>query len=470
MRRIFLIAISIIIGFIAFTFLWTANPLYAFVGGVVFIVFMIIALGLIINQPVSRSAPNATPPTYDPRRRGEVRELPAEERPEGDWNQETLVDARISPPQQQFGGVSEPAVIAEPDKKANPNKPEPKPVPPPAPPSTELDFDDAVLIDEEENEETVIPDIQGEIEPEPTMEELDDMYSDDSESASTFSETQFSAYYPRQAAANTDYGFYVYAHLPDALINIDVQQFSSDLGGRIPKAKVADEHALIEDRAMLTAMVHCDNLKFNQMGVMQQWQAPFTRFDFRFTADEAFVDDLVTGRIAILMGLIEIASIDFQIMVTPANPIAMLDAIPTDPLTASHYDASATSNLYQKIFISYSRKDTVIAEQYRAIQMMAGNIVFMDTHSIRAGEDWEVALKRFIDDADVFQLFWSSHSAQSDHVKFEWDYALQQRCPETKCVQFIRPTYWEKPLADIPEALGHLHFAFISLDLSNPSE
>lgn len=278
------------------------------------------------------------------------------------------------------------------------------------------------------------------------------------------SEAQFTAYYPRQASAGTEYGFYVYAHLPDALVAGDIQQFTSELGGRVPKPKVSAQTATIEEGSNIAVIIQCDKLKFNQLGAIQTWHEPYVRFDFNFIAHKALVDEIVEGRIAILLGMIEIASIDFQIGITPANPIAMVTAQPTNPLNAIGFKPSISASIYQKIFVSYSHDDTSIAEQYRKIQMMLGNTVFMDTHSIRVGEAWETALKKFIDEADVFQLFWSKNSATSEHVRFEWDYALNQRCPDTRCANFIRPTYWEKPLPDIPLELGHLHFAFIEME------
>ncbi|MGJ3239072.1 MAG: TIR domain-containing protein [Anaerolineae bacterium] len=283
------------------------------------------------------------------------------------------------------------------------------------------------------------------------------------EHAQALHDVQFTAYYPRQAAANTTYGFYVYAHLPQALIEDNVQQFQRELGGRVPKAVNADTTAQLEEGVLLTAMLDCDQLHVNQVGVVQRWQAPFVRFDFQVRADETAIDEMLKGRVAIMLGMIEIATIDFQMLVIPPDPLAMVTAIPHNPTEVDHFESSATAELYQKIFISYSRKDTLIAEQYRRAQLMAGHIVFMDTHTIRAGEDWEVALKRFIDEADTFQLFWSQHAAASEHVKFEWAYALTQRCPETRCVHFIRPTYWEKPLPAIPDELNHLHFAFVDV-------
>ena len=281
-------------------------------------------------------------------------------------------------------------------------------------------------------------------------------------------ETYFTAYYPRQVAAKTECGFYVYAHLQDALIESDVKAFSAELGGRIPKAVVAEEKATLQEGALLTVMIHCDKLKFNQMGAMQVWKAPFVRFDFKFSADESLIDEIVEGRVAILLGMIEIASIDFKMSVGAANPLAAVNALPEKPTLS--LDASPTTPPYQKIFISYSRQDSIVAEQYRTAQTMLGNTIFMDIHSIRPGEDWEIALKRFITEADVFQLFWSEHSAVSEHVRFEWEYALKQRCPDTLCRQFIRPTYWQKPMPAVPEALNHLHFAYVDVHESKTGE
>src|SRR5690606_20882817 len=109
--------------------------------------------------------------------------------------------------------------------------------------------------------------------------------------------------------------------LPDALIQGDVEQFKAQLGGRIPKPIVANEAVTLQEGALLTVMIHCDKLKFNQVGAMQQWKAPFTRFDFHFSAEEALVDEIVEGRAAILLGMIEIASIDFQMSVGAPLPV-----------------------------------------------------------------------------------------------------------------------------------------------------
>lgn len=498
------LVVSLIIVATAFLYLWITNPLYAFIGGIVFIVFIIVGYAL-VKTLSSDKATSAVDPSQHvlPRRTGEFKRIEDIERPEGSWE-----DLNTPAPP-----TLEPIPDSEkPKYKKTIEMPQSVPAPAPKiePPNSTQDF--YPLLEEEAPDSAIdelnkalnmeeVEEIEEDLDDDEWVEkitddvtnsrllagvedlggfaesiqeqdsfgsapdDLEDLFQSKQEApVDTVNQTQFTAYYPRQASAGTNYGFYVYAHLPDALIATDIQQFEEKLGGRVPKAKVSVQEAEIKTGTALSVMIDCDQLKFNQVGAIQRWKAPFVRFDFDFVAHKALIDELIEGRIAILLGMIEIASIDFQIMVAPANPLSTVSAQPQDPLNAIGYDASDSTSVYQNIFVSYSHKDTQIAEQYRKAQMMLGNTIFMDTHSIRAGDDWEEALKRFIDSADVFQLFWSTQSASSEHVRFEWDYALTRRCAETQCVRFIRPVYWEKPLANIPLELGHLHFAFVDVD------
>jgi hypothetical protein len=84
---------------------------------------------------------------------------------------------------------------------------------------------------------------------------------------------------------------------------------------------------------------------------------------------------------------------------------------------------------------------------------------------VAKGEDWRSALASAIDQSDIFQLFWSDNSAGSPNVRDEWEYALQHKCPETRCVGFIRPVCWNDPIKPSPpEELGHLNFKYVPLD------
>lgn len=87
--------------------------------------------------------------------------------------------------------------------------------------------------------------------------------------------------------------------------------------------------------------------------------------------------------------------------------------------------------------------------------------VLIDTEDLRSGEEFTPALMSMIDDANVFQLFWSERSAQSDFVRKEWMHALTLN----KGRGFIRPVRWERPLAPAPPELAALkiHFKYIPL-------
>src|SRR5207245_249767 len=93
-----------------------------------------------------------------------------------------------------------------------------------------------------------------------------------------------------------------------------------------------------------------------------------------------------------------------------------------------------------------------------------GDQYLCDWLHLRAGEQWGERLERLIDEADIFQLFWSWNSIHSPIVEREWRYALQLNRPN-----FVRPTYWEEPLPSVPERdlppaeLCRLHFQRIAL-------
>ena len=82
-----------------------------------------------------------------------------------------------------------------------------------------------------------------------------------------------------------------------------------------------------------------------------------------------------------------------------------------------------------------------------------------DVHVLRSGEKWHPALLKHIEQADIFQLYWSDNAKHSTYVEQEWRHALKQARPS-----FIRPLYWEHPMPDPPLELDEIHFAYFPLD------
>ncbi|MGH3288654.1 MAG: toll/interleukin-1 receptor domain-containing protein [Streptosporangiaceae bacterium] len=93
-----------------------------------------------------------------------------------------------------------------------------------------------------------------------------------------------------------------------------------------------------------------------------------------------------------------------------------------------------------------------------------------DVLALRSGERWEPRLPELIEEADIFQLFWSSKSMRSRYCRNEWEHALSLERPS-----FIRPVYWERPLPqdnalELPPAgLRALHFVQVQAYMALPS-
>ncbi len=126
---------------------------------------------------------------------------------------------------------------------------------------------------------------------------------------------------------------------------------------------------------------------------------------------------------------------------------------------ADQAQVAVNGHAYRKIFASYSHKDLDIVRQFEEFTRAFGDEFIRDWTHLRSGQSWSEELKRMIDDANVFQLFWSNNSIESDFVRQEWQHALGLKRQE-----FIRPVYWEEPMPQRPEKglppaeLAALHF------------
>jgi acyl carrier protein len=111
------------------------------------------------------------------------------------------------------------------------------------------------------------------------------------------------------------------------------------------------------------------------------------------------------------------------------------------------------SSVYQKIFPSYSHKDSEIVEKIEAAYEAFGNEYMRDVRTLRSGEEWDPELLAKIKEANVFHLFWSEASEKSEYVRKEWLTALKRRKRN-----FIRPAFWKQPMPEPPPELRKFHF------------
>jgi hypothetical protein len=80
-----------------------------------------------------------------------------------------------------------------------------------------------------------------------------------------------------------------------------------------------------------------------------------------------------------------------------------------------------------KIFISYSRADKSIVDEFINQLEAAGHPVWVDREGIRGGEQWRQEIVEAIEQNDVFLLVLTHNSIKSDHVRTEVDLAKESR-------------------------------------------
>lgn len=266
---------------------------------------------------------------------------------------------------------------------------------------------------------------------------------------------QFTLYRPRVMPPQEWYPFLAFAHLserrrtasadePDPIKEMERQ------AEQILSEKLKAYGPLTEDSAQsipregeLTFVPVAVGLEFNPPRSSFLWEESVHRQEFRVRAAADMGGQTARGRLSVFLGSILLAEIGFSIRVDRAAEVP-------ERAPEMHVDAARA---YRKIFASYSRLDAAIVEQFEHYARVLGDDFMRDVTHIRTGEVWSRRLEDLINEADIFQLFWSSNSMCSPFVRHEWEYALALQRPD-----FVRPTYWEKPQPSAPSPLSRLEF------------
>lgn len=189
-------------------------------------------------------------------------------------------------------------------------------------------------------------------------------------------------------------------------------------------------------------------LRFDPPQASITWSGAWQRADFTMRATGERVGHVIEGSIACYVGPLLVADVRLPVVVPrPGAPVE-------DPEEAG--PALQSARLYQSVFASYSHDDTPLVEAMEKAYKALGMDYLRDVMTLKSGQSWSDQLLRMIEQADVFQLFWSTPASQSLYVEQEWRHALGLG---HKGAAFIRPIYWERPLPKVPEPLQSIHFA-----------
>ena len=270
-------------------------------------------------------------------------------------------------------------------------------------------------------------------------------------------DVQFTVYRPRAVAPDKWYPLLAFMHLeslpedaapdePEPILEVE-RRASAELGEQrgAYRQTTQDTRVAVPREGEISLVPNVPGITFNPPRRSFLWLESVHQESFRLMADRRLEGKTAKGSLVAYLGNVILAEATLSIRVDSSCGVSP-DAPPDTP--------EATVHSYRRIFASYSHRDLAIVEEMERHVQSLGDRYLRDWTELRAGEKWSPRLKRMIEEASVFQLFWSRNSRTSSFCQQEWRHALSL-CREG----FVRPTYWEQPMpGPVPGELSDLHF------------
>lgn len=263
---------------------------------------------------------------------------------------------------------------------------------------------------------------------------------------------RFYAFHPQEVAPGAWFRLLAYAARAGAedAVRADLERVAErpqDL--RQLRAKASRP---IAEGAPITVTPRAEGVEFNPPRLELAFLRDLHRFDFDGRADASRAGGVAVGEVVFSVAGLVIGAMPLAIYVAAAG----MEEAP--PLRFQRVERAA----YRKIFPSYSHSDTQVVRRVERAWRALGDTTLRDAMALRSGEVWNRRLYELIEEADLFQLFWSPAAAESRYVFEEWTHAVALVEARDKEEGFIRPVYWREPLTPpkLPAALARLHFHF----------
>ncbi|MBN2119151.1 MAG: toll/interleukin-1 receptor domain-containing protein [Anaerolineales bacterium] len=278
------------------------------------------------------------------------------------------------------------------------------------------------------------------------LKRLGEIFKTDS-SARMEEEVHFTALHAKGGKVEAWQTLLVYVHTAAALdqVRADAKRLADEI--QTPREVSTPASSGLKRGTEITIVPTCEGVTFNPRRASIRWLEDFHKAEFRYRADQTLQGDAAKGQITFYVGPLIVGTLKFAMLFESGEKSTSID----------HEEHSKMYH-QDKIFISYSHKDTEIALAFKKVHEATGHDVLIDIDDLRSGEEWNPALMHLIDRADIFQLFWSENSKSSKFCKQEWEHALKRRQ-----AGFIRPVYWSLPMPNPPEELRKYHFEYVEL-------
>jgi hypothetical protein len=258
---------------------------------------------------------------------------------------------------------------------------------------------------------------------------------------------QFTAYHPGATPVEAPQTLLVYSHIAAQADTVQNDAGTFAELGSMPQVAKGVAQRKVPRNVEITVEPHVEGVTFSPARDRFVWEGEWRRSLFRYTGAKELAGTTRTGWIDIYAGRV-------SPICTITVSLAFLGNAPKDSLSVPH-GINVTSNVFDTVFISYSHRDREPMRQARATYEALGVVAYHDD-LLEAGDNYEQRLAEMIRASNVFHLLWSESAAQSPEVRKEWLLALQANSD----ARFIRPWYWQEPLAPPPDELRARKISF----------
>jgi hypothetical protein len=250
----------------------------------------------------------------------------------------------------------------------------------------------------------------------------------------------FSITCPKRVASGSSFLLDVWAHLEHQREEI----IKRALQGYIDTDIIIRSQGPFEthENARISLILEIQGLEIENPEKTIIWRGQIANVSYSIRVPDTMPFGTIDGKLNISMEGFRIAEIHFQL------------AIKAESSPKKRIASRVT--YYRRAFISYSRKDMDrILPRIQTLQKVAPYLELkMDIKDIRSGELWKDKLREFINDCDIFYLFWSINASKSPWVEKEWRCAFRM-----KGIEFIDPFPLDSPDdAPPPPELSDKHF------------
>jgi hypothetical protein len=260
---------------------------------------------------------------------------------------------------------------------------------------------------------------------------------------------RFAAYYPKEIPVDSWQPVKAYAMLGYAQDAVAADAEGGDVA-KLPNIlydRNRNPRYRIPEGAQVSVIPYMDGFQFNpsvgSIGFYRTWH----RFDFEVRAVDARLDEATNGYLTFLVDGLIVADVPLSIYV------------------AGHLKSDYKPGIrrvfrkpYRAVYASFADANRQLAGRFQRVYDALGMYTLRDVMEMRAGGDWSNDLLRYVDEAEVFQLFWSNAAAESEVVTQEIERAVAR---SAEVENFIRPTVWDQTTTELPAAIKNVKLAYL---------